>query len=156
MSEFDNLVRTINPYSMAFEMMHEIKKEEYKKAEKCGLIPKEVKMYMVGNSTLDKKNNGAVVYNEVAILHVGEDGLSQNERDICIYSISSDACRIHIISQHIDPMIYRLLFPCDECGSHPNFTCLKKMSNKINLLPYNIIITIYVLERILIHSRKYQ
>ena len=28
-------------------MMHKIEKEEYKKADKCGLLPKEVKMYMV-------------------------------------------------------------------------------------------------------------
>ena len=88
MTELDNLIRSINPYSMAFKMMHEIEEEEYKKAEKCGLISKEVKMYMVRNNTLDKKNNGAVAYNEVAIVYVAEDGLSQSERDICIYSKS--------------------------------------------------------------------
>ena len=72
MTELDNLICTINPYSMAFKMVHGIEKEEYKKAEKCGLIPKEVKMYMVRNDTLDKKNNGAVADNEVAIVYVGE------------------------------------------------------------------------------------
>ena len=113
---------------MAFKMMHEIGKKEYKKAEKCGLIPKEVNMYMVRNNTLDKKNNGAVAYNEVAILHVGEDGLSQSERDICIYSISSVACRIPIIGQHIDPMIYPLLFPRGECDWYPNLTSFDKNS----------------------------
>ena len=61
--------------------MHEIERGEYKKAEECGLLPKEVKMYkyMVRNNTLDKKNNGAVACNEVAIVYVGVDGLSQSE-----------------------------------------------------------------------------
>ena len=69
---------------------------------------------MLRNNTFDKKYNGAVAYNEVAIVYVGEDGLSQSEREICIYSKSSDARRIPIISQHIDPMIYPLLFPRDD------------------------------------------
>ena len=67
---------------------------------------------------------------------VGEDGLSQSERDI--YSKSSNACRIPIISQHIDPMICSLLFPRDECGWYPNLTCFKKNSkqNKLTTLQY--------------------
>ena len=38
-------------------MIHEIEKGEYKKVEKYGLLPKEVKMYkyMVINNTLDKR-----------------------------------------------------------------------------------------------------
>ena len=76
------------------------------------------------NNTLDKKNNGAVACNEVAIVYVDEDGLCQSKRDICIYSKSSNACRIPIIiSQHIDPMICPLLFPRDECGWYLNLTC---------------------------------
>ena len=55
--------------------------------------------------------------------YVVEDGLSQSKRDICIYSKSSNACRIPIIDQHIDPTICPLLFPRDECGWYPNFTC---------------------------------
>ena len=138
MTELDNLIRTINPYSMAFKMMHGIEKEEYKKAEKCGLIPKEVKMYMVRNNTLDKENNSDVAYNEVAIVYFGEDGLSQSKRDICIYSKSSDACRIPIISQDIDSMIYPLLFPRGECGRYPNLTCFDKndKQNKLTTLQY--------------------
>ena len=60
MAELHNLIRTINPYSMAYKMMHKIEKGEYKKAEECGLLPKEVKTYkyMVRNKTLDKKYNG--------------------------------------------------------------------------------------------------
>ena len=117
---------------MEYKMMHEIEKGEYKKAQKCRLLPKEVKMYkyMVRNNTLDKQNNGAVACNEVAIVYGGEDGLSQSERGICIYSKSSNACRIPIISQHIDPMICSLLFR-GEC----------EMANQINLLHYNIIVT---------------
>ena len=49
---------------------------------------------MVRNNTLDKKNNGAVACNKVAIVYVGDDGLSRSERDICIYSKSLNACRI--------------------------------------------------------------
>ena len=92
------------------------------------MLSKEVKIYkyMVRNNTLDKKNNGAVACNEVAIVYVGEDGLSQSKRNICIYCKSSNACRIPIISQHIDPMISPLLFPCDECGWYPNLTCFDK------------------------------
>ena len=95
-------------------------------------------MYMVRNNTLDKKNNGAVVYNEVAIVYVAEDSLSQSERDICIYSKSSDACRIPIISQRIDPMIYPLLFPRDKCGWYPNLKCFDKngKQNKLITLQY--------------------
>ena len=121
-------------------MMHEIEKEEYKKAEKCELLPKEVKMYkyMVRNNTLDKKNNGAVACNKVAIVYFGEDGLLQSERDICIYSKSSNACRIPIISQHIDPMICPLLFPRGECGWYSNLTCFDKngKQNKLTTLQY--------------------
>ena len=60
MQRISNLMRTINPYSMAYRMMHGIEMEEHKKAEKCGLLPKEVKMYMVRSNTHDKKNNGVV------------------------------------------------------------------------------------------------
>ena len=90
------------------------------------------------NNTLDKKNNGAVACNKVAIVYVGEDGLSQNERDICIYSKSSNACRIPIISQHIDPMICSLLFLRGECGWNPNLTCFDKngKQNKLTTLQY--------------------
>ena len=78
--------------------MHEIEKGEYKKAEECELLPKEVKMYkyMVRNNTHDKQNNGAVACNKVAIVYVGEGGLFQSERDICIYSKCSNACKIPI------------------------------------------------------------
>ena len=62
MTELHNLIRTINPYSMVYKMMHKIEKREYKKVEECGLLPKEVKMYkyMVRNNTVDNKNSGAV------------------------------------------------------------------------------------------------
>ena len=65
---------------MAYKMMHEMEKGEYKKAEECGLLPKEVKIYkyMIRINTLDNKNNGAVACNKVAIVYVGEDGLSQS------------------------------------------------------------------------------
>ena len=91
---------------------------------------------MARNNTLDKKNYGTVACNVVAIVYVGEDGLSQNERDICIYSKSSDACRIVIIIQHIDPMIYPLLFPRGESGWYPNLTCFDKngKQNKLTIL----------------------
>ena len=138
LKELDNVIRTIKSYSMAYKMMHEIEMEEHKKAEKCGSLPKEVKMYTVRNNTLDKKNNGAVACNEVAIVYVGDDSLSQSERDICIYSKTSDACRIPIISQHIDPMIYPLLFPHGECGWHPDLTCSDKngKQHKLTILQY--------------------
>ena len=93
---------------------------------------------MVRNNTLDKKNNGAVACNKVAIVYVGEDGLSQSERDICIYSKSSNACRIPIISQHIDPLICPLCFPRGEYGWYPNLTCFDKngKQNKLTRLQY--------------------
>ena len=120
-------------------MMHEIGKAEYKKVEECGLLSKEPKMYkyIVRNNTLDKKNNGAC--NQVSIVYVGEDGLSQSESDICIYSKSSNACTIPIISQHIDPMICPLLFSRGECGWYPNLTCFDKngKQNKLTTLQYN-------------------
>ena len=120
--------------------MHEIEKGEYTKAEECGLLSKEVKMYnyMVRNNTLDKQNNGAAACNKVAIVYVGKDGLSQSERDICIDSKSSNACRIPIISQHIDPMICPLLFPRGECGWYPNLTCFYQngKQNKLTTLQY--------------------
>ena len=120
--------------------MNEIEKGKYKKAEECGLLLNEVKMYkyMVRNNTLDKKNNGAVACNEVAIVYVGKDGLSQSERNTFIYSKSSNACRIPIISQHIDPMICPLLFPRGECGWYANLTCFDKngKQNKLTTLQY--------------------
>ena len=82
--------------------------------------------------------NSAVACNKVAIIYVGKDGLSQSERDICIYSKSSNACRIPIISQHINPMICPLLFPGGECGWYPNLTCFDKngKQNKLTTLQY--------------------
>ena len=50
---------------------------------------------MIRKNTHDKKNNGVECY-KVAIVYVGEDGLSQSERDICIFSKSSNTCRIPI------------------------------------------------------------
>ena len=93
---------------------------------------------MVRNNALDKKNNGVVAWNNVAIVYVGEDGLSQSKRDICIYSKSSIACRIPIISQHIDPMICPLFFPRGECSWYPNLTCFDKnpKQNKLTTLQY--------------------
>ena len=104
------------------------------------MLQKEVKMYkhIFRNNTLDKKNNGAVACNEVALVYVGKDGLSQSERDICIYSKRSNACRIPIISQHIDSMICPLLLPRGECGWYPNLTCFDKngKQNKLTTLQY--------------------
>ena len=76
--------------------------------------------------------------NEVAIVYVREDGLSQSKRNICIYCKSSNACRIPIISQHIDPIICPLLFPRDEGGWYPNLTCFDKngKQNKLTTLQY--------------------
>ena len=125
---------------MAYKRINEIEKGEYKNAEECGLLPKDVKKYkyMVRSNTLDKKNNGAVACNKVSIVYVGEDGLSQSERDICIYSRNSIACRIPIISQHIDPMMCPLLFPRNECGCYPNLTCFDEngKQNKLTTLQY--------------------
>ena len=57
LAELHNLIRTINPYSMAYKMMHEIDKGEYKKAEDCRLLSKEIKMYkyMVRNNLLIRR-----------------------------------------------------------------------------------------------------
>ena len=94
--------------------------------------------YIVRNNTLDKKNNAAIACNKVAIVYVGEDGLSQSERDIYIYSKSSNACRIPIINQHIHLMIGPLLFPRGKCGWYPNLTCFDKngKQNKLTTLQY--------------------
>ena len=55
-----------------------------------------------------------VTCNNVAIVYF-EDGLSQRERDICIYSKSLNV-EMHapIISQHIHQIIGPLLFPRGE------------------------------------------
>ena len=37
---------TINPYSMAYRMIHEMEMEKHKKAEKYGLLQKEVKIWL--------------------------------------------------------------------------------------------------------------
>ena len=46
--------------------------------------------------------------------------------------------RSHLNSQHIDPMIYPLLFSRGECGWYPNLTGFDKNSkqNKLTTLQY--------------------
>lgn len=74
-----------------------------------------------GNSKKSKSQLAAC--NEVAFLYIGENGEPPIDRDIRIYSKSDKPQCLPIISQHVDPMVYPLMFPHGDWGWRPYMKC---------------------------------
>lgn len=55
LKEIDNILREINPYALAYKMMHRLEEGELKHARISNTMPREVKMYLTRkNCTNDK------------------------------------------------------------------------------------------------------
>jgi hypothetical protein len=118
LTKIEQLLKEINPYCKAYKMMHEIE-EVNKNALKNNTVAREIKMFITRNKNLYKNICNLPTCNEVAVVFVGEEGEPPIDRDFCVYSKDNKPQRIPIISQHVDPMTYPLIFPYGEFGWRP-------------------------------------
>jgi hypothetical protein len=108
MSRLDQLIRRINPFAEAFKMMHELENEKGST---------DVCMYIRHDRDLDLRRYNASRVNEVAIVFQNVDGEPPFERDIRVFSRSSQTTQqISILSPNCDPMSYPILFPLGDEG----------------------------------------
>ncbi|XP_046751314.1 uncharacterized protein LOC124414413 [Diprion similis] len=87
LSVLDDVIRRVNPYAKAFNMMYEVERNEI----------------LLSNLT-------------VAVVFVAEDGDPPLQRDIFVYSKSKGPISMSSLSQHVDPMTYPLIFPSGQSG----------------------------------------
>lgn len=67
---------------------------------------------------------------------MSDEGEPPFERDFCIYSKSSKPARIPIISKHVDPMTYPLIFPSGQEGWQPNYESKNENKFQVTALQY--------------------
>ncbi|XP_046751332.1 uncharacterized protein LOC124414431 [Diprion similis] len=116
LSVLDNVIRRVNPYAKAFNMMYEVEENDKLLANATDCPAREVRMWLKKDETVDKNRFNIPTCNEVAVVFVAEDGDPPLQRDICVYSKSEDPISISSMSQHVDPMTYPLIFPSGQSG----------------------------------------
>jgi hypothetical protein len=130
LKQLDNILRKINPYAHAYKMMHEVETEETLRCQRKGIVPKNVHMIIKRNEERKDHRYNISKSNEVAVVFVGEDGEPPIERDFCIFSKAEGPIKIPIISKHLDPMTYPLIYPGGGSGWMPN---MKNENNNSNI-----------------------
>lgn len=116
LKEIDIILREINPYAAAYKMMHEVEEEERNRALNNKESPQEVTMFITRKNHVNDKTYELPSCNEITVVFVGNESEPPFYRDFCVYSNSCKPQRIPIISKHVDPMIYPLIFPFGESG----------------------------------------
>ncbi|XP_046750599.1 uncharacterized protein LOC124413857 [Diprion similis] len=111
LSLLDDVIRRVNPYAKAFNMMYEVEGNEKLLSNLTGCPVREVRMWLKRDDTFDKNLFNIPTCNEVAVVFVAEDGDPPLQRDICVYSKSKCPISMSSLSQHVDPMTYPLIFP---------------------------------------------
>ncbi|XP_051157417.1 uncharacterized protein LOC127279225 [Leptopilina boulardi] len=111
MEEIDKLLREINPYAKAFQMMREVELVEESLAKSKNKPIRNIEMWIKRDRSLNQSKFNVPSCSEVAVVFVSEDGEPPMERDICIYPKYSKSVPISSLSENVDPMTYPLMFP---------------------------------------------
>ena len=114
MDTLQTVLAKINPYAAAYKHMHQVEKEERRKAAENNTPVPDVRMYFKRNA--NQKRYNTPTHDEIAAVFVGEDGMPPFERDIVIHPHNQPAKRISHLSANVDPMTYPILFPRGDLG----------------------------------------
>ena len=110
----DRTIREINPYAKAFKNLAEVERN----AKREGKIPMNLRMVFNKNIHSDMNRYNAPTTDEVAMIFNDKNGEPPFERDIKVYARNAkyDNINLNILSPHLDPMTYTLLYPYGEPG----------------------------------------
>lgn len=126
LKKLDIILREINIYAKTYKMMYEVEKKEFLRCKKLKIPMKNIYMYLVRENSSNKSYLNSKACNEVAVVFSSENGEAVINRDFCIYSKNNTPQSIPIISKHLDPMTYPLLFPHGDFGWSPYMYSLNK------------------------------
>ena len=106
-----DMLRYCNPYAHIYHHMTELSRN--------GPSVNDVSVTFLRSDSSDPRRYNDPRTGEVAAVFVGPDGEPPVNIDVRVYSRNQPPSKIPAISQHCDPMVYPLLFPCGESGWHP-------------------------------------
>jgi hypothetical protein len=121
----------VNPYVQSYSQMYRI--------VRSGQFgdPKDMKMIIVTDPATDLRRYNAPVSTDVAAIFTSPDGTPPGERDLVVYPLNSESAteRLSILSSHLDPLAYPLIFPNGDQGWNPslNFTMLQYAQHRISI-----------------------
>lgn len=118
-------------------MMHEIESQRIKDG---GGPISHVRLCLTRELTTRKTSKSIKACNEIAVVYVTDDNIQNPkfERDICIEPRNNNEYKsrtIPIISKHVDPLVYPLLFPKGKTGWHPGMIS-PRTGKRITTLQY--------------------
>ena len=121
MSKLDEYLRQVNPYYHSYKQMWDIEKEEEEKANNQGIKPPSISLCFKSFKQSDNRRYNIPSASEIAAVFRDEDGGPPFEREFVVHSKPNPQSlnniqKLNILSPHIDPMVYPLLFPCGEPG----------------------------------------
>ena len=122
MEKIDAIIRQHNIYAGTYKMMHEIEKEQTALAQIQNMTLPNIGLYLRRDRNLDVRRYNLPNCNEIAMVFVDDNGEPPIERDIRVYARPQTQNPLHnlnILSHHLDPMTYALLFPFGEPGWQP-------------------------------------
>lgn len=125
MEWFDDFLRTVNPYYHAYKNMWDIEKEEDEKSKNLGIKPPTISLCFKSYKQSDNRRYNIPCASEIAVVFRDEDGGSTFDREFVVYAkpnaqSTTKFDKLNILSPHVDPMVYPLLFPYGEQGWHMN------------------------------------
>lgn len=159
LSALDGFLRENNVYAKSFKMLHEIEKEERKRAQARKSPEMEVSLVFRRDRGKDRRRYNLPTTDEVAMIYSSETGEPPFERDIQVYPFSNEnLIKINILSPNLDPMTYPLHFPFGEAGWQPNWTAEGYTGKRTNItmLQYKVALLAIRKEEfnVILHSGK--
>jgi len=121
----------VNPYIQSYRQMYEV--------VRSGQFgdPRDVKMVIVTDPTTDLRRYNAPITTDVAAIFTSPDGTPPGERDMVVYPLNEESVtkRLSILSSHLDPLAYPLLFPKGDQGWNPalSWTMLQHVQHRISI-----------------------
>lgn len=123
----DRFFRQHNRIAQTFQMIREIEERENREALAANLPAPQISMVFRRDRQSDNRRYNDPTANEIAMVFVNEDGEPPYDRDIRIYprspSTQEKYVQINILSAHLDPMTYAILFPYGEPGWQAKWQC---------------------------------
>lgn len=143
MAHIQALLEEINVYARCFRFMADVEREATTNARLLSRPTPQVNMIFRRDRRSDHRRNNFPTVDEVAFIFSGNEGEPPFERDFQVYPKGTDhqLVPIHILSPHLDPMVYPLLFPHGEPGWQPNMTAEgyhNRQRSSITMLQFKI------------------
>ena len=122
MDMLDTIIRSINPYVRAYQMMREVEEKESQEAAAENRPIKEVSMWIGDTRKHHPRRYNAPTCNEVAVVFTGKDGEPPSNRQVAVHSRNGALRCMHYTNPSLDPMVYPLLFPHGDWGWNYSLT----------------------------------